>query len=125
MAELEKDSRETTLKSLNEYFDFVEELTRSDWFSIYINAIVERFDPHTFYFAPDDKERFDISISGKLEGIGARLQKKNDYTEITELISGGPAWRGQELEAGDVILFASLFFIASSKDAISDVSSFI
>jgi carboxyl-terminal processing protease len=29
----------------------------------------------------------------KLEGIGARLQKKNDFTEISELISGGPAWR--------------------------------
>jgi carboxyl-terminal processing protease len=43
-------------------------------------------------------------MSGKLEGIGARLQKKNDFTEITELISGGPAWRGKQLEAGDVIL---------------------
>jgi carboxyl-terminal processing protease len=32
------------------------------------------------------------------------LQKKNDYTEITELISGGPAWRGKELEPGDLIL---------------------
>ena len=38
-------------------------------------------------------------MSGKLEGIGARLQKKNDYTEITELISGGPAWKQKELEA--------------------------
>jgi C-terminal processing protease CtpA/Prc len=33
-------------------------------------------DPHTNYFAPEEKERFDVSISGKLEGIGARLQKK-------------------------------------------------
>lgn len=31
-------------------------------------------------------------------------RKKNDFTEITELISGGPAWRGKELEPGDVIL---------------------
>ena len=43
-------------------------------------------------------------MSGKLEGIGARFQKKNDYTEISELISGGPAWRGKELEPGDVIM---------------------
>jgi carboxyl-terminal processing protease len=34
-------------------------------------------------------------MSGKLEGIGARLQKENDFTKITELISGGPAWRGK------------------------------
>jgi carboxyl-terminal processing protease len=46
------------------------------------------------------KERFDVSISGKLEGIGARLQRKMT-TEISELISGGPAWRGKDLEAGD------------------------
>jgi carboxyl-terminal processing protease len=103
-AELEKETRENSLKSLNEYFEFVDDLNRDDWFSVYINAIATRFDPHTSYFAPDDKERFDVTMSGKLEGIGARLQKKNDYTEITELISGGPAWRGKELEVGDVIL---------------------
>jgi carboxyl-terminal processing protease len=102
--DLEKETRETSLKSLNEYFGFIEELDRSDWFSVYINAITARFDPHTNYFAPEEKERFDVSMSGKLEGIGARLQKKNDYTEITELISGGPAWRGKELEAGDVVM---------------------
>lgn len=103
--QLEKETRDSNLKSLNEYFDFVTtELDRNDWFSVYINAIVEQFDPHTFYFSPDDKEKFDISMSGKFEGIGARLQKKNDYIEVTELISGGPAWRGKELEAGDLII---------------------
>jgi carboxyl-terminal processing protease len=29
--------------------------------------------------------------------------KKNDYTEISELISGGPAWRGKDLE-GDIVI---------------------
>ena len=102
--QLETEARESTLKSLNDYFDLIKDLNRSDWFAIFLNAIVERFDPHTTYFPAEDKERFDISMSGKLEGIGARLQKKNDYTEISELISGGPAWRGKELEAGDVVL---------------------
>lgn len=102
--ELEKETRENSLKSLNEYFSFLNDLDHNDWFSVYVNAIATRFDPHTNYFPPDEKERFDVSMSGKLEGIGARLQKKNDYTEISELISGGPAWRGKELESGDVIL---------------------
>lgn len=101
---LEKETRESQLKSLDEYFGFIKDLDRDDWFSVYINSIATRFDPHTSYFAPDDKERFDVSMSGKLEGIGARLQKKNDFTEITELISGGPAWRGKQLEPGDVVL---------------------
>ena len=103
--EIEKEVRENSLKSLNEYFDFIQdELDRNDWFSIFLNSIVERFDPHTFYFSPEDKEKFDVSMSGTFQGIGARLQKKNDAVEISELISGGPAWRGKELEAGDLIL---------------------
>ncbi|MXN91862.1 tail-specific protease [Flavobacterium sp. Sd200] len=102
--ELEKESRESNLKSLNEYFDFVDDLKREEWFTIYLNAICERFDPHTFYFAPDDKEKFDTSMRGSLEGIGARLQKKNDLVEISELIPGGPAWRGKDLEQGDLIM---------------------
>lgn len=102
---IEKEARESLLKSQNDYFDFIEdELDRNDWFSIYLNAIAERFDPHTFYFSPDNKEKFDISMSGKFEGIGARLQKKDNQVEVSELISGGPAWRGKELEAGDIIL---------------------
>lgn len=103
-AELEKEARELTLSSLDEYFDFNEDLERKDWFSVYVNAIVEEFDPHTFYFAPQDKDRFDQAMSGKLEGIGARLQKKNDNVKIVEVISGGPAWRGEEVEVGDEIL---------------------
>ena len=102
---IEKEVRENSLKSLNEYFDFIEkELERDDWFAIFLNSIVERFDPHTFYFSPDDKEKFDVSMSGTFQGIGARLQKKESGVEVSELISGGPAWRGKELEAGDLIL---------------------
>jgi carboxyl-terminal processing protease len=35
--------------------------------------------------AAEEKKTFRCSISGKLEGIGARLQK-NDLTEISELM---------------------------------------
>ncbi|GAA0716764.1 carboxy terminal-processing peptidase [Aquimarina litoralis] len=101
---LEEESREITKTSLKEYFEFADDLERKDWFSIYINSIVEEFDPHTFYFAPQDKDRFDIAMSGKLEGIGARLQKKNDNVKIIEIISGGPAWRGNKVEVGDFIM---------------------
>ncbi len=103
-AELEKEARESTLTAIDEYFDFSEELERKDYFSVYVNAIVEEFDPHTFYFAPQDKDRFDIAMSGKLEGIGARLQKKSDNITIMEVISGGPAWMSDKLSEGDVIL---------------------
>tara|TARA_R100000935_G_C2838993_1_gene169902 strand:- start:2335 stop:4488 length:2154 start_codon:yes stop_codon:yes gene_type:complete len=103
-SELEKEARITVMTSMDEYFDFSEELERKDYFSVYINSIVEEFDPHTFYFAPQDKDRFDIAMSGKLEGIGARLQKKSDNITIMEVISGGPAWLSDKLTEGDIIL---------------------
>jgi carboxyl-terminal processing protease len=102
--ELEEKARKTTESNLNNNFGFIAELTREDWFSIYLNAIVTQYDPHTYYFSPEDKEKFDVSMSGKFEGIGARLQKKNEGIEVSELISGGPAWRGKLLEQGDVII---------------------
>ena len=102
--QLEKDARERTLQSLNELYDFIDDRRRKDWFAVYINAIVEEFDPHTFYFAPEDKERFDVRMSGKFEGIGARLNKRMDAILVNEIISGGPAWRQNELQVGDQIL---------------------
>ena len=71
---------------------------------IFKDLEVEGFDPHTYYFAPEDKDKFDISMSGKFEGIGARLQKKKGEVVITEIISGGPVWRDQQIEVGDVIM---------------------
>ena len=89
---------------MNEFFDFVDDLERKDWFVQYINTIVDEFDPHTFYFAPEEKEKFDTSMSGKFEGIGARLQKKAEGAKIVEIISGGPVWSDQRLEVGDEII---------------------
>ncbi|WP_139002157.1 carboxy terminal-processing peptidase [Hyunsoonleella aestuarii] len=104
-AEIEKEARESTLKSIDIYFnDNIDDLKREDWFAIYVNAIVEEFDPHTYYLAPKGKEDFDQRMSGKLEGIGARLTKRMDNIKIVELISGGPAWRSKELEVEDIIL---------------------
>ncbi|MBT8234992.1 MAG: PDZ domain-containing protein, partial [Bacteroidia bacterium] len=102
--EIEIESREVTLNTLNEFFDFVGDLERKDWFVQYINTIVDEFDPHTYYFAPSDRDRFNIGMSGKFEGIGARLQKKPEGAKIVEIISGGPVWREQKLEVGDEII---------------------
>ncbi len=102
--EAEQEAREYTEKTLDEFFDFVDDLQRKDWFEQYINTIVDEFDPHTFYFGPEDKEKFDMNMSGKFEGIGARLSKKAEGARIVEIISGGPVWRDQRLEVGDEII---------------------
>ena len=104
LEDFEKESRNSTLSDLEQTAIYFNDLRRDDWLSIYVNSIAESFDPHTYYFAPQDKDRFDASMSGKYEGIGARLEKKMNEIRITELISGGSAWRQNKLRVGDVIL---------------------
>ncbi|WP_341221127.1 carboxy terminal-processing peptidase [Polaribacter atrinae] len=102
--EFEKEARAEVLKNMDDLYVRIEELEHEDWFSTFLNSVVGAFDPHTTYMAPSIKERFDQDMSGKLEGIGARLVKKGIYTEIFELVSGGPAWKEGSLEPGDIIL---------------------
>ncbi len=102
--ELEADSRAAVLKSFDDWYVRMAKLKRSDRLSDYLNAITAIYDPHTGYFAPVDKENFDISMSGRLEGIGARLQTDGDFTKVTDIVVGGPAWKGKELDEKDVIM---------------------
>ena len=104
LSEMEEKARSLSITSLDDYYEFVEDMERKDYFAQFLNVVVEEFDPHTNYFAPPDRDRFDLRMSGKLEGIGARLQKRNDYIKVVEVISGGPVWRGEHLEVGDVIM---------------------
>ncbi|MGB0892608.1 MAG: S41 family peptidase, partial [Flavobacteriaceae bacterium] len=101
---LEKKARADVLKNMDELYLRIEELEHNDWFSTFLNSVVNAFDPHTTYMSPRVKTNFDQTMSGKLEGIGARLQKKGIYTHVFELVSGGPAWKQGDLEAGDIIL---------------------
>ncbi|TYQ00474.1 carboxyl-terminal processing protease [Tenacibaculum adriaticum] len=101
---LEFEARTAVLKNMNDLYMRIDELENSDWYSTFLNSVVSSFDPHTTYMSPRIKTRFDQDMSGKLEGIGARLQKDGIYTKIVELISGGPAWKQGELEPGDIIL---------------------
>jgi len=101
---LEKKARAEVMTSMENLYIRIDELEHRDWFSTFLNSIVAAFGPHTTYMPPNIKESFDQDMSGKLEGIGARLQKKGIYTHIVELVSGGPAWKQGELEEGDIIL---------------------
>ena len=94
-------------KNTEDFFEFYEDMDRDDWFSSYINSFLNQLDPHTFYFQPDDKERFDVNISGKFNGIGARLTKTEGTIKIVEIIIGGPIWKDKLLDVGDIILKVS------------------
>ena len=109
--EIENESRSSIKDNLKDFFQFNSELERSDWFSIYLYSIVTQYDPHTTYLAPEAKEVFDQNISGKFQGIGARLSKTKQQVEIVEIIIGGPVWRDNLLNVGDIIIS-----VAQSED---------
>ena len=100
----EKEQREKVLDVYDKWFKRLQKMDRTRRMEIYLNAITNVFDPHTGYYSPKEKENFDIQMSGKLEGIGARLQSDGEKTTVTEIVAGGPAWKQGELEAKDVIL---------------------
>ncbi|WP_312323157.1 carboxy terminal-processing peptidase [Soonwooa sp.] len=77
---------------------------KNDWFTVYMNAYTEVFDPHTNYFSPKDKEDFDTNFTGKIIGIGALIQEKKGYLYLGDLTIGAPAWKSKQLAKGDKIL---------------------
>ena len=103
-AELEAEARAETLKAFDDWYDRLQRRKRSDHLNIYLNVLTNIFDPHTGYYEPIEKQNFDIRMSGKLEGIGARLQTDGDYTKVVHVVVGGPAWKQGELEEGDRII---------------------
>lgn len=102
--EIEAEARENVAKNMKDYFTSINERRREEWFYSYLSLISQAYDPHTEYLSPQEKEVFDVDMSGKYYGIGARLQKRDGDVNVVELISGGPAWRYQELEVGDKIM---------------------
>ena len=104
--DLKKAALSETTKQYNDYFKRLKKLKRNERLSTYLNAIANVFDPHTEYFEPVDKQNFDIGMSGRLIGIGARLQTdlETEFTKITDVMIGGPAWKQGDLKEGDIIM---------------------
>ncbi|MEA2041892.1 MAG: carboxy terminal-processing peptidase [Bacteroidota bacterium] len=101
---LEEEAGKDVKKTFDDWYHRMSKINGDDIASQYINAITAYYDPHTFYFPPKDKENFDISMSGKLEGIGATLSQPNAYIKVVKIIAGSPCWKQGDLEAGDKIL---------------------
>ncbi len=82
----------------------VEKYNSNDVFEMFMNSVTEAFDPHTNYFTPLNAEDFEMQSKKSLEGIGATLQQESDYTKITELRPGGPAFKSGEVNKDDRVV---------------------
>jgi len=101
---LELKARNETKTFVENWFKRWRKMDRQDKIAFYANTIAEIYDPHTNYFPPADKENFDISMTGKLEGIGATLTERDGYVKVERIVPGSASYKQGELKAGDLIL---------------------
>ncbi|WP_049621570.1 carboxy terminal-processing peptidase [Frateuria defendens] len=96
--------RKTLDKRYAGYIERVRQLDGEDAFQSFMNAYAESTDPHTDYLGPRTAENFDIAMKLSLEGIGAVLQAREEYTQIREIVPGGPAAKSGKVHVGDRIV---------------------
>jgi carboxyl-terminal processing protease len=96
--------RETLDKRYANYLDRIRQIDSEDVFQTFMNAYALSIDPHTNYLGPRASENFDIAMKLSLEGIGAVLQRDDDYTAIREIVAGGPAAMSGKFKVGDRIV---------------------
>ncbi|MBX0332806.1 carboxy terminal-processing peptidase [Pontibacter sp. HSC-14F20] len=103
MEQMEAEAREKVMTAYNELYKRLDQVTRDDRRSTYINAVANVYDPHTGYFPPKAKKDFDIEFTGRLEGIGASLQEKDGQIKVMEIVPGSPSYMQGDLKPGDAI----------------------
>ncbi len=119
--ELEKDAREKVKKVIDRTFErFRFKFSDDDKFNIFVNAITTTMDPHTEFFPPVDKRYFDEEMSGRFYGIGASLQYDDGNIKVSSVLSGSPAWKSGEIQAGDFIVK-----VAQGKEEPVELTGFV
>ncbi|MBI3142259.1 MAG: carboxy terminal-processing peptidase [Bacteroidetes bacterium] len=103
-ATMEKKSREQESENLANRFKRRREIDAEDQFSFFINSLNAAFGPHTEYFPPQERENFEMRMTGRLEGIGAQLTKDNEYIKVVYIVPGSASWRQGELKENDLII---------------------
>jgi carboxyl-terminal processing protease len=101
---LMKESKESVQKNLANYFKRLYKINESDRYAAYMNSICHVLDPHTDFFPPKDKQRFDEEMKGSFFGIGAVLQSEEGGCKIKQIVTGSPCWKEGKLKVNDIIL---------------------
>ena len=100
----DKGIRETLDKRYENYETRVKKVDSEDVFQMFMNAYAMSIEPHTNYLGPRSADNFDIAMRLSLEGIGAVLQSRDEYTVIREIVPGSPVGLNGKLKVGDRIV---------------------
>jgi len=80
------------------------ELTSDDVFQTFMNAYASAIEAHTSYMNARASENFNIQMRLSLEGIGAVLQRDDEFTLVRSVVPGGPAALSEKIKPGDRIV---------------------
>jgi carboxyl-terminal processing protease len=95
----------------------VHELRGDDVFESFMNAYAISIDPHTSYMSPRSAENFNMQMRLSLEGIGAVLQRQDEFVVIRTIVPGGPAASSGKVKVGDRVVAVG----QGDKGAMTDV----
>ncbi len=98
------EATETIEKRYKNRLRRITQRNEEDVFSIAMNNLTSYFDPHSSYFSPKSAEDFEMTMSLKLEGIGALLTTEDDYPTIVSVVPGGPAEKTGKIIPDDKIV---------------------
>ncbi|MBS0193269.1 MAG: carboxy terminal-processing peptidase [Proteobacteria bacterium] len=96
--------RSTLDKRYAQIADRAHQMNGEDVFQTFLDSYALSMDPHTDYMDPSTTANFNISMSLSLQGIGAVLQKQDDYVAVRSLVPGGPAASSGKIKVGDRIV---------------------
>jgi carboxyl-terminal processing protease len=101
-------SQEEIRKTLDKRYaglaERVGELRGDDVFETFMNAYASSIDPHTSYMSPRSAENFNMQMRLSLEGIGAVLQRQEEFVVMRTIVPGGPAALSGKLKVGDRVV---------------------
>lgn len=100
----DEEIRKTLDRRYGNLAERVGQLRSDDVFESFMNAYAASIDPHTSYMSPRSAENFNMQMRLSLEGIGAVLQRQDEFVVVRTIVPGGPAARAGRLKVGDRIL---------------------
>ncbi|HRS53306.1 MAG TPA: PDZ domain-containing protein, partial [Bacteroidales bacterium] len=91
----------TLFKELNQ--NYVDEIRPGELIETSIEALLEKLDPYTNFIPEAEIEDYEMMTTGQYGGIGAIIQKRDNYVIIAEPYENSPAHKAN-LMAGDKII---------------------
>ncbi|MEQ1571461.1 MAG: carboxy terminal-processing peptidase [Myxococcota bacterium] len=100
----EAEIRERMSKRYDRSLKNLDDQETTDVLELWLSAFTETYDPHSVWFKPARNDDFDIEITNSVQGIGAQLSLKDDFTTVSDVVPGGPAFKDARLKKDDRIL---------------------